>query len=201
MTSSKRFTYSEPTISAKKSDETNNFVWIAYEQDTDNNCNIKKLYGFDLDQVFFSIDKSVDKIVDIDVDGTNVYLAYEDSTLLGEILDQGTPVATTTDISMPSGITITEFPVAIVVNGTDLYFLLPGSASSTNAKILKYNTDGIFQDEIDLTKSGATVTNATSLTVDANNDIWVVTNNSPAEYVRVQQLSGGIFDFTIFETT
>ena len=198
MVSSRRFTYSQPKISASKSDQVNKFVWIAYDKNTSGVCNIKKVYAFDLSQVFFNIDKSVDKIVSIDVDGTNAYLAYEDDSLLGEILDQGTPVATTTIITKPTG--LVELPVDILVNNSDLYFLLPGSSSGTNAKILKYNTSGVFQDEIDLTKSGVEVTNATSLTVDTNNNIWVVTNNSPAEYIRVDQLSGGVFDFTVFET-
>lgn len=199
MTINRRFTYDETKITAIKVDQTTNFLWIAYEKNSDGICVLKKVSGFDPDQLYFDIDDiEVDKIVKIDLDSSNIYLAFDDSTLLGKILDQTNPLTTTTEISIPVG--IVEKPVDVAVNDTDLFFLIPGNSSGTNAKILKYNTSGVFQETIDLTKTAVEVTNATSFAIADTGDIWVVTFNDPAEYVRVFQVSGGAYDFTIHQT-
>ncbi len=197
MTTIKRFTYDEDKITAVAVDQINNFCWVAYAQDLDGNCVIKKLFGFDPDQVFFDIDKAVTNINAMALDSSNLYVAYEDGTLLGEILLQTNPLTVTTEITIPVG--IVEAPVDVAVNGTDLFFLIPGVASGTNAKILKYNTSGVFQETIDLVKTGIEVTNASTMDIADTGDIWVGTNTDPSTVVRVFITSGGAFDFTVNE--
>lgn len=191
----RRFTYTEKNITDVITDENGNFVWIAYAQDTEGNCNLKKTSAFSPDQIYFNIDKAVTNINAMTIDTANLYLAFDDSVLLGEILGTSNPLSNIIQINIPVG--IVEAPVDIAVDGTDLFFLIPGNQTGTNAKILKYDTLGVLQDTIDLTKTGVTVVNATSFDVADTGDIWVMTNEDPANLVRVFQLSGGGFDFTV----
>lgn len=195
MTTVRRFTYDEKEITAIAIDQINNFSWVAYAQDLDGNCVIKKLFGFDSSQIFFDIDKTVNIINAMAIDSSNLYVAYDDDTLLGEILLQTNPLTVTTEIIIPGG--IVEAPVDIAVDGTNLCFLIPGVASGTNAKVIKYDTSGIFQEIIDLSKTGSEVLNASTFTISDTGDIWISTNTDPISLIRVFELSGGGFDFTI----
>jgi len=195
----RRFTYTEKNITDVVADENGNFVWIAYAQDSEGNCNLKKTSAFSPDQIYFDIDKAVTNINAMTIDTANLYLAFDDSVLLGEILGTSNPLSNIIQINIPVG--IVEVPVDIAVDGTDLFFLIPGNQTGTNAKILKYDTLGVLQDTIDLTKTGVTVVNATSFDIADTGDIWVMTNEDPANLVRVFELSGGGFDFTVTPIT
>lgn len=193
----RRFEYlNDKQITAQVSDENDFFLWIAFAQNSSGNCIIEKEYAFEPDQTFFTLTRTVTKVNQMALDSSNVYVAYEDSTLLGEIISKNNPLTTTTTINIPVG--INESPVDVLVDGSDLYFLIPGVISGENAKILRYDTSGSFVETIDLNKSGSIVTNASSFKIDSNNEIAVGTNTDPGNYVRVFALSGGGFDFTIF---
>jgi DNA-binding beta-propeller fold protein YncE len=121
------------------------------------------------------------------VDNTYLYVAYEDNTLLGEIFTLNNPLATTTEIFIPSG--VTEYPVDIAIDDTYIYFLLPGILSGTNTQILKYDLAGNYIQTLDLSESSNIVTNAKSMTIDSvTGDIWIATYESPANLVRVYQV-------------
>ena len=198
MTSIRRFNYSnDKQITAQISDEIDNFLWIAFKQNSDGNCILEKEAKFFVTQTYFSLERAVDEIVNLDLDSSNIYTAYNDSSLLGEIISKTNPLTNTTEISKGA---FTESTVDVKVNSSDLWFLLPGNASGTNAKLLKYNTSGVFQQEVDLINSFETVVNAKSMTIDDNNDIWIGTFETPAKIIRVFEISGGLFDFTIDET-
>lgn len=171
------------------------YIWVAFAKNSDDICIIKKQYAFEPAQTFFSLEKEVDEIVALDSNTTKLFAAYTDDTLLGEILSLTNPLTSTTEIEIPSG--ILESPVDVKVDGTDLWFLLPGDLSGTNAQLIKYDTSGNFIEIVDLSNSLGTVINATSMTIDENSDIWIVTNTSPVQVIRVFQLSGGDYDFTI----
>lgn len=198
MTIFRRISYSDQkAILLSVNDSGNQFLWLATDQDSDNNCHILKTSSFDPSQIFFDIERAVDGVVEATILGSFIYLAYQDESLLGEKVSLTNPLTTTTEISKPEE--VTEDPVDILDDDTNIYFLIPGSASGTNAKILKYSTTPSLVETIDLTKSGSTVTNAVSFTYDnASGDIWIVTSASPTEKVRVFQDSGGIYDFEIF---
>lgn len=195
MTQISRFEYSnDKQITAQRADELSDFLWVAFAQNTDGNCIIEKQAPFNPKQTYFSLERSVDKVTAITLDSSNIYVAYDDTSLLGEIISKTTPLSITTEISKGA---IVESPIDVFINGSDLWFLLPGDASGTNAQLLKYNTSGVLQDTIDLNKSSATVVNARSMTIDANGDIWIGTYTNPATIVRVFEISGGSYDFTV----
>ncbi len=197
MTSINRFDYStDKQITAQIADEIDNFLWVAFAKNDDGNCILEKEAKFFPTQTYFSIDKSVDEIINLDLDSSNIYTAYDDTTLLGEILSKTNPLTSTTEILKGSTL---ESPVDVKVNSSDLWFLLPGNISGENAKLLKYNTSGVFQQEVDLITSSLVVNNAKSMVIDDNNDIWIATNTNPVQIVRVFEISGGLFDFEITE--
>ena len=197
MTLINRFEYSsDKQITAQRGDEDNNFLWVAFAQNSDGNCIIEKQSFSDPLQTYFSLERSIDNVNEIDSDSTNIYFAYDDATLLGEIVNQNTPLSVTTTISR--GV-IVEAPVDVKIDTltSDLWFLLPGNASGTNEQLLRYNTSGVLQQTVDLIKSSETVINAKTMTIDDNSDIWIGTFTDPATVVRVFQISGGLYDFTV----
>ena len=144
----RRFEYTNnKKLTALKSDSVNNAIWIAFSIDSDNNVIIERKSAFEPDQNFFTLTRSIDQVTDMDIDSTNLYVSYADDTLLGEIISITNPLTITTTIDIPVG--ITETPVAVRIDGSDLYFLLPGNTSGENAKILKFNDDGDFIETID----------------------------------------------------
>ncbi len=197
MTTTRRFEYSnDKQITAQIADEIDNFLWVGFAQNSDGNCILEKQAQFFPTQNYFSIERDVDKIVEMDLDSSNLYVAYDDVTLLGEIFSKINPLSNTIEISR--GLLV-ESAVDVKVNGSDLWFLFPGNASGTNAQLRKYDTSGVFQQTVDLIKSGSVVNNASTMTIDDNNDIWIGTFTNPATVVRVFEISGGLFDFEVTE--
>ena len=195
--SNKRFVYTnDKQITASKVDNTNNFIWLAFAQNSSGICILEKQHPFTPTQTFHSLNISVNQINKLDLNSTNLYAIYDSSTLFVERFSLNNPNTSRTSVNFPSG--VIESPIDLVVDNTDVFILTPGSISGENAKILKYNTSLVFQEEIDLTKSGSTVTDASSITISGDGDLWVSVNQNPSQYVRVFELSGGGYDFTIF---
>lgn len=194
----RRFTYTDPVITATKVDNTNTFLWMAFSQNTSGNCIIEKQTAFQPTQTFFTIERAVESVVQMDLSTSFLYVIYDDATLFAERFSLTNPLTSSSQINIPSG--INEVAVDVMFEGSNVWILTPGSASGENAKLLRYNTSLVLQETVDLTKSGATILNASSMASDSNGDIWVVTNTSPAQYVRVYALSGGGYDFTVYET-
>ena len=185
----KNFNFSEKEISMILMDSLNLYLWLGFKQDASGNCAFQKVSWNNPLQVYFDIDIAVDEIKKAVCDGLYIYLALDDSSLIGRRYTRSTPITTPTDFSIPAG--ITEAPVDILVS-TYVYFLIPGSTSGTNAKIVKFNTSGTYIETIDLT----TVTNAQSFTEDSvTGDIWVTTFTSPGTYVRVY--NDGTWHYTV----
>jgi len=198
MTQIRRYEYSnDKQITAQISDNFNDFLWVAFAQNSNGNCVLEKQAKYHVTQTYFSLNRSVTKINALDIDSSKLYVSYEDSTLLGEIISKSNPLTSTTEISRG---TIVESPIDIKINGTDLWYLLPGILSGTNAQLLKYSTSGVLQQTVDLAKSGSIVYNANTMTIDNNGDIWIASYETPAKIIRVFEISGGLYDFTIDET-
>src|SRR3972149_5943743 len=156
MTTITRYDFSdEEQITAKKSDEIDNYLWIAYAQNSDGYCVLKKQSFLNLNQNFYTLNRYVSEIKAIDLDASQVYVAYDDVTLLGEIFSKSNPLTVTIEITNPEN----EAPVDVKSDGSYVYFLLPGLISGENAKVLKYDTSGIYQTTIELPG----ITNATSM--------------------------------------
>lgn len=194
----RRFTYTDPVITSTKVDNTNTFLWMAFSKNTSGNCIIEKQTAFQPTQTFFTIERAVEAIPAMDLSTSFLYVIYDDDSLFAERFSLTNPLTSSSQITIPSG--INEVAVDILFEGSNVWILTPGSASGENAKLLRYNTSLVLQETVDLTKSGATILDASSMASDSNGDIWVVTNTNPAQYVRVYALSGGGYDFTVYET-
>ena len=81
--SNKRFIFSENKITAQAINQSSNHIWLAFSQDGDGNCAIQKVSAFDPDQLYYDIDIAVDEIVKMFISGSYLYLAYDDSSLIG----------------------------------------------------------------------------------------------------------------------
>jgi hypothetical protein len=195
MTQINRFEYSgDKKITAQIADEIDDFLWISFAQNSDGNCIIEKEAKFTPIQTYYSLERAVTEVNAMDLDSSNLYVAYNDSSLLGEIISKTNPITSTIDISIPIG--INEPSIDVKIDGSDLWFLIPGDISGENAKLLKYNTSGVLQQTVDLIKTGLTIINAKSMAIDSNNNIWIATYTNPATIVRVFEISGGLYDFT-----
>lgn len=192
-----RYNYtSDKQITALKVDSSNNFAWMAFAKNSDNKCIIEKQFGFNPFQTFFTLERSVEEVTAMDLNSTHLFVAYNDSTLLGEKISLSNPLTSTTEISLPA---VNEYPIDLHINGSDVWFLLPGSTSGNVATLLQYNTSGTLVETIELIKSGAEIVNASSFTIDGLGDLWVVTDTSPANVVRVYEDSASIWNFDITE--
>lgn len=192
----RKFTFPDnKKISSQVSDKTNNFEWIAYEQDINGICLLQKQGAFDPTQIYYSLERTVEAINKLFVDSINVYVAYDDSLLFGEVISTTNPLTSTIEISIPGG--VNEKPVDVTSQNGNLFFLTPGIATGENAKIIKYDTNGVYDQTIDLIKTGDIVYNALSFVIDANDDIWIATNESPSNLIRVYDTGGNIWDFAV----
>ena len=186
----KKYNYETTKITAIAVDSYNgDYLWIGYAINSNNICKLRKVSAHDFSQIYYEIDLSVSKIVDISFSGGSIYVAVDDDTLMVRIYDVSSPLTISSDVNLPSG--INEKPIAIIMNGPEFYVLFPGIIAGENAKLCYYNYLGNIE-IIDLN----TITNASSLTMGSEGNIWIVTNESPSKLVRVYQLSGGIYTYT-----
>jgi hypothetical protein len=148
------------------------YVWLLFLN------TLKKVSASNPLQIYFNITEDED-FVKAFLYSSYLYCALDDSTLIGRRYSITNPLTTTTDFTKPVG--INEAPVDVVVGSLGVFFLIPGDISGENAKIVKMSLAGVYDTTIDLT----TIRNAKSITIDLNNDLWVVTNAAPLEYVRV----------------
>ena len=197
MTIIRRIDYSSnKAIGAIVIDSTKKSLWIAYKKNLSNKCLLKRVSAFNPNQLYYSIEIEVDEIKKLTISGDYIYCAYEDSALIGARYSTSNPLTTSTDFSIPSG--ITEAPVDVLVSNSDLWYLIPGTATGENAKLIKFSTTGTYDETIDLSETGNIITNAVSLTEDTGTgDLYIVTNNSPSELVRVYQTTGGSYEWEV----
>jgi len=191
----RRFTYTDPVITASKADNTNNFLWLAFLQNSAGNCIIEKEFSFKPTQTFFTIERAVDEVRNMDLSASFLYVVYDHATAFAERFSLNNPLTTFTQITRPVG--ANEAGIDILYDGTDVWVLTPGTASGENAKLFRYNTSLVLQETVDLTKSGSTVTDAISIDNDSGGDLWIAMNTDPGQYVRVFALSGSGYDFSI----
>ena len=134
-------------ITAMLADSLSNHLWTAFAKDSNNICYLKKQGYQNPSQTYYSLPRYVDEITGLALDSTNIYVAYDDSTLLGEILSKTNPLSISTEISKGA---ITEAPVDVITSDGNVFYLIPGNTSGTNAKLVKYNSSGVLQNTIDL---------------------------------------------------
>lgn len=162
------------------------FLWVAFAKNSSNNCLIEKQFAFNPTQIYFSLPRAVDAVVDMDINSTHLFVAYDDTDLLGEIISLTSPLTSTVEIEKPVDV---ESPVAVELGiEEDVWFLLPGSDTGENAQLLRYDLDGILLDTLDLADTAGTVFDASSFTIDSNGDLWIGTMEAPGNVVRVYKV-------------
>lgn len=148
MTIISRFNFSDnKQITAQISDELTNHLWTAFAQNSNGVCYLKKQSCLSPNQNYYTLNRYVTSINALDYDASNIYVAYSDITYLGEIISKINPLTSTIYISKGY---FQESPVDIKVNGTDVFFLLPGNITGETAKLVKYNISGVLQNTIEL---------------------------------------------------
>jgi hypothetical protein len=148
------------------------YLWILQAN------NLKKVSASNPLQIYFSINTTQTLIKGF-LYSSYLYICLSDSSLIGKRWSITNPLTTYSTFTKPAG--INEAPIDIVVGTLGVFFLIPGNISGENAKIVKMSTSGIYDLTIDL----PTVINAKSITIDSNNNLWVVTNSNPSEYIRI----------------
>jgi hypothetical protein len=165
-----------------------NYLWIAYTA-VAGECLIQKVSAFDLTQVFFSVSLPVTSINDMKILGTFLYVAVIHATIAVYKISVTNPLSSQTTYTKTT-LGITESPIAITISSPVVYFLTPGNISGENSKLVLF-TSGNYDETVDLTESAILIDNAVSLTVDGDDNIWIVTSDDPANLYRVFFQSGG----------
>ena len=142
----KRFTYTDPVITASKVDNTNTFLWLAFNKNSDGNCIIEKESPFNPIQTYFTIERAVDEVRNMDLSSSLLYVVYDDATAFAESFSLTNPLTTFTQITRPAG--ANEAGIDILYDGTDVWVLTPGTASGENAKLFRYNTSLVLQETL-----------------------------------------------------
>lgn len=175
---------------------TGNYLWLAFEG-SGGSCTLLKVSAFNPEQVFYTITVPVDKINKIKLSGDYIYLAVEDDTYIGAVYKITNPLTVYYYLTQPSGL-VEQKSYDIVKATSNIFVLIPGELSGENAKVLRYNTSYIYQETIDLIKSGDEIVNARTMDIDDNENLWIATYTNPAKLVRVYE-SGGSYEFKSWE--
>ena len=160
-----------------------NYLWVAYKNTSA--CRLKKVSIFDPSLIYYDIAVNVDEITRLKIDGSYLYLSIDDDTYIAARYSRTNPLGSYNFISIPSGINEKSVDLAIHSNGSDWFLLTPGELSGENAKVINISSV-TFQETIDLT----TIFNAKSMTIDENDNLWAVTDESPAKLVKIYDDGG-----------
>lgn len=177
-----QFTYSEVSAIAVDTN-TGQFLWIAFTL-KDGTCRLQKVSARDITQVYFTLELAVTSINSIKVLDDYLYVAVTHATTAVYVYNTTTPLSNVT-LFTKTDLSISESPIAIAISATIVYILTPGLLSGEEAKLITFNVNGSFIETVDLLESGLMVTNAVSLTVDSNDNIWIVTSSDPSSLYRV----------------
>ena len=184
MTIFKSIDYNLREVSALATDtNSGEYLWVAFKQNSDGDCIVKKVSAHDVSAVYFSFELAVMEVTRIILSGsTYVLLAVNDDTNYIYRYGLFTPLTTETAFTKPVG--LTEYPVDVASGGGFFWWLFPGTDDGENAAIVKTTDDGTFSETIDLSISGDIVYDATGITYKSG-DLWIVTNSNPVQLWRV----------------
>lgn len=197
MSQFKNYQYDEKEISSLIVDASgSNFVWIAFKKNDEGNCLLKKVSANDPSQIYYTLEIATNEITKLKISNDFLYLALDDSSNIGKKYSLTQPLTNYTDIELPSG--INEAPIDLIIDGSFLYYLIPGNISGEIAKIVKMTTNGTFLTTIDLEDGINFATNAVSFLIDNVGLIWVVTKTNPTFLIKVEELSGETFNISFY---
>lgn len=188
--STKKYTYNYGTIKTMLLDNTIDVIWLFFNKVNNGKCHIVQVSSNDLYEGQYDVEITANTIAKARQDATYLYTAITGGTVLGSRYSKTNPFTDYQNFGFPTGITEEVVSMAVDSNGFS-YFLTPGTLSGENAKIYVYNDSCVFTETIDLGESGKIINNAVDITIDANDNLWVITSDSPAQLVRVYFESGG----------
>lgn len=196
MSTFRDYQYNLTDVTAVCVDTTNsNYVWIAFAQNSNGVCLLKKVSAYDLSQVYYTVSVPVTKINSMAVTNGYIFLAVTHATIFAMAYSLTNPLTTFTTINYPSG--IVESPIQVLVNGTSVYFLTPG-LSTHDATIVITSNALVYSSTIGLMESGMSFHSATAFTVNSTTgDFWVVASTTPVKLLRVYQIYGGSWNFAL----
>jgi hypothetical protein len=190
----RRHSYTENKITALLKDSSGNYLWIAF-LGSGGTSTLYRTTIFNPSVKYFDVDITGDEITGIVQDSSYLYCVLDDDDYIIVRVSKSSPISGLSYISKPGA--ISESPIDLTIDSTNLYLLIPGIASGTNAKILKYpKSTLVLSDTYDLNLSGKDpIYNAKSITVDDNGNLWVVNYDSPSKLIKVWETSGGSYDY------
>jgi hypothetical protein len=159
-----------------------NYTWIAF-LGTDGVSHLYKVSSYDLNWRYFKLNVSADSISKIILDDAWLYLALDSDLYIGETILLGNPLANYNYITKPVG--IVEKAIDVAVSANYIYFLIPGEITGTNAKVIQYSKDLEYIVTVDLIQSGDIITDAKKISVDSNENIWVISGINPVVLTKI----------------
>ena len=192
------YKYSLTKVTAIALDESivgNPYIWIAFAQNSNGVCLLKKVSSSNLSQVYYTISVPATSINAMLVVNSKIFLAvtpllsgtYQNAFLWAYSVTN--PLTQWTYINKPIGsgdLEITESAIALTTDGTSyVYALTPGIESGTVATIVQATIANIYNATIPLEVSAVLVRDASCITIDASNNLWISTNTSPSSLIRV----------------
>lgn len=179
------YQYDLTEVTAICVDTTNsNYLWLAFAQNNNGICLLKKVSAFDLSQVYYTVSVAVTRINAMVVTNGLIFLAVTHATIFSLAYSVTNPLTTFTSINKPVG--VTESPTAITTgNSAFVYFLTPGVASASVSYVVQVTNVHVYSATIELLVSGVMVRDASSITIDGSNNLWVTTNTRPTNLIRV----------------
>ena len=165
------------------------FLWIAFKL-KNGTCRLQKVSAHDLSQAYFTLELAVDSINCMKVIGQLIYVGITHATDAVYAYYTAAPLSSVSIFSK-SELSLNESPIAVTSNSTYVYFITAGASSGNEAQMVYFDDSGNAVETVDLTESGLAIIDAVSVTIDASDNLWIVTSADPAELYRVFFQSGG----------
>ena len=161
-----------------------NYLWIAFAKNSNGVCLLKKVSANNLSQVYYTVSVPVDSINSLVVVNNFVTLAVTHATKFTYYFSVTNPLTNSGFINKPVG--VTESPIALTTDGSSyIYALTPGTESLTVATVVQITTANVYNATISLDISAISVNDASCITIDASNNLWIATNTTPINLYRV----------------
>jgi hypothetical protein len=180
MSSFKSYQFNQSQVSAMATDGM--YIWLAFST-TVGECVLKKVSGRDLSQVYFSVSLPVESITNLFVLGDYIYATIVAETYVLYRLSTSSPF-TSQNAYTKSELSISEYFISGVTDGTNLYLLTPGIESGINAKVVVIDDSGYLLETVDL-NGDEIIEDANSIAVDNNDNLWITTSGALTNIYRV----------------
>ena len=191
MTTIHRYTNDYPKISRMVSDG-GDYVWIAYEKDSDGICHVQKVSANALDQVYFDLEVEAETIVDMEATENFLYVLFANSTYLATMYSANDPLSTSTNFNRPASFVEEAVALSADEGNNRLNILTPGDSSATNALVYRFNTSSAaLVETIAVRVANIRIVEARDISLDANDNLWIVTYTNPTKLIRMYFTSGG----------